>query len=126
MLRCNKILNRRWLLHLILSIGDGNSVSPAWKDKKMQTNQTAAFSRTRAAFANSARSLQTRQQVARELGLLSDHALADLGLYRSDILNFARDVSRIEGAESLISAVLADLKALLGFTGTVGAAGRAI
>ncbi len=90
----------------------------------MQTNQTATFSRTRAAFANSARSFQTRQQVSRELALLSDRALADLGLFRSDIRGFARDASRIPGAESLLSAVAADLKALLGFQGTAGAAGH--
>ena len=82
----------------------------------MQTNQTAMFSRTRAAFANSARSLQTRQQITRELALLSDRALADLGLYRADIRSFARDASRVPGAESVISAVAADLKALVGFT----------
>ena len=87
----------------------------------MQTNQTATFSRTRAAFANSARSFQTRQQIARELELLSDRALADLGIYRSDIRGFARDASRIPGAESVISAVAADLKALLGFAGTANA-----
>jgi uncharacterized protein YjiS (DUF1127 family) len=92
----------------------------------MPTTQTATFTRTRAAFANAARSLQTRQQVARELALLSDRALADLGIYRSDIRGFARDASRIEGAEGLISAVAADLKALLGFQGTAGAAGRPI
>ncbi|MDQ7246069.1 DUF1127 domain-containing protein [Dongia sedimenti] len=103
----------------------------------MQTNQKAARSaaptaegqllaRTRTALANSARSLQTRQQVIRELNLLSDRALADLGLYRSDIRAFARDASRIEGAESLISALAADLKALLGFHGTAGAAGRPV
>jgi uncharacterized protein YjiS (DUF1127 family) len=87
----------------------------------MQTNQTASFSRTRAALANSARSLQTRQQITRELALLSDRALADLGLYRADIRSFARDASRIPGAESVISAVAADLKALLGFAGTADA-----
>jgi uncharacterized protein YjiS (DUF1127 family) len=92
----------------------------------MQTNQTATFARTRAAFANTARSFQTRQQVGRELALLSDRALADLGIYRSDISAFARDASRIAGAEGLISAVAADLKALLGFQGTAGAAGRPI
>jgi hypothetical protein len=52
--------------------------------------------------------------------------LADLGLYRSDIRTFSRDASRIEGAESVISAVTADLKALLGFQGTAGTAGRTI
>jgi len=88
----------------------------------MQTNQTAAFSRTRAALANSARSFQTRQQVTRELELLTDRALADLGLYRSDIRGFARDAARIEGAESLFSAIAGDLRALLPFHGT--AAGR--
>jgi uncharacterized protein YjiS (DUF1127 family) len=88
----------------------------------MQTNPTATFSRTRAALANAARSLKTRQQVARELALLSDRALADLGLYRADIRAFARDASRIPGAESLISALVADLKALLPFQGSVGAA----
>jgi len=92
----------------------------------MHTNQTASFIRTRAAFASAARSLKAREQLARELALLSDHALADLGLYRSDIRGFARDASRIEGAESLISAIAADLKGLLGFPGTAGAAGRTI
>jgi uncharacterized protein YjiS (DUF1127 family) len=108
-------------LHLILSVGDGNSASPLGKTKKMQTNQTATFSRTRAAFANSVRSLQTRQQIARELALLSDRALADLGLYRSDIRAFARDASRIPGAESVIAALAADLKALVGFSGAADA-----
>ena len=134
MLRCNKILNADGLLHLILSIGDGNSVLAPWKDRKMQTTQKTAraatlavegqvFGRTRAALTNAARSLKTRQQVIRELGLLSDRALADLGLYRADIRGFARDASRIEGAESVFSALTADLKALVGFQGT--AAGRA-
>lgn len=94
----------------------------------MQTNQKATpvvqsaegqvFSRTRAALANSARSFQTRQQVARELNLLSDRALADLGLYRGDIQAFAKDAAKIEGAESVIAALAADLKALVGFHGT--------
>jgi uncharacterized protein YjiS (DUF1127 family) len=92
----------------------------------MQTNQTATFARSRAALAAAARSFQTRQQVARELALLSDRALADLGLYRSDIRAFARDASRIEGAERLVSAFAADLKALLGFQGTASAARRPI
>jgi uncharacterized protein YjiS (DUF1127 family) len=101
----------------------------------MQSNQKAAlsavrpaegqvFARTRAALANSARSFQTRQQVSRELALLSDRALADLGLYRSDIATFAKDASRIAGSESVIVALAADLKALVGFHGTT--AGRAI
>jgi len=97
----------------------------------MQTNQKAAaedqvLARTRAALANATRSFQTRQQVSRELSLLSDRALADLGLYRSDIPAFARSASRIEGAESVISALTADLKALLGFHGTTGAARRLV
>ena len=103
----------------------------------MQTNQKAArvatpaaegqaFARTRAALINTARSVQTRQQVARELSLLSDRALADLGLYRSDIRSFSRDASRIEGAEGVISAVAADLKAILGFQGTAGTARRPV
>jgi uncharacterized protein YjiS (DUF1127 family) len=102
----------------------------------MQSNQKTVLSavrpaegqvlaRTRAALANSARSFQTRQQVARELALLSDRALADLGLYRSDIGTFAKDASRIEGAESVIVALSADLKALVGFHGTAGKAGTA-
>lgn len=101
----------------------------------MQTNQKAAlmaarpaegqvFARTRAALANSARSFQTRQQITRELNLLSDRALADLGLYRSDVPRFARDASRIAGAESVVAALAADLRALVGFHGT--AAGRPI
>jgi uncharacterized protein YjiS (DUF1127 family) len=77
-----------------------------------------SFTRTRAALANTARSLQTRQQIVRELGLLSDRALADFGLYRGDIRSFAREASRIEGAEGVISAVVADLRALLPFQGS--------
>jgi uncharacterized protein YjiS (DUF1127 family) len=103
----------------------------------MQSNQKAAlvavrpaegqvFARTRAALANSARSFQTRQQVSRELALLSDRALADLGLYRCDIASFSRDASRIEGAENLLAAIAADLKALLGSHGAAGAAGHRI
>jgi len=92
--------------------------SPLGKTKKMQTNQSSIFSRTRAALANSARILQTRQQIIRELGLLSDRALADLGLYRADIRGFARDASRIPGAEGLVSALRADLRALLPFQGS--------
>lgn len=93
----------------------------------MQTNQAEGqvFSRTRTALANSARSFQTRQQVSRELALLSDRALADLGLYRSDIASFAKSAARIEGAVSVVAAVAADLKALLGFQGAPGRAGRA-
>jgi uncharacterized protein YjiS (DUF1127 family) len=135
MLRCNKILNDRGLQHLILSMGGGNSVAACLEGQKMQSNQKAALTavqpaegqvlaRTRAALANSARSFQTRQQVARELALLSDRALADLGLYRSDIAGFAKDASRIQGAESVIAAIAADLKALVGFQGTTGSAGR--
>lgn len=100
----------------------------------MQTNQKVAqaarnaegqvFARTRAALANSARSFQTRQQVTRELNLLSDRALADLGLYRGDIPAFAKDAAKIEGTESVIAALAADLKALVGFHGTT--AGRPI
>ena len=100
--------------------------SPLGKIEKVQTTPTATFARTRAALANAARSLQTRQQITRELNLLSDRALADLGLYRGDIRGFARDASRIQGAESAISAIAADLKALLGFQGAAGTAGRAV
>jgi uncharacterized protein YjiS (DUF1127 family) len=71
------------------------------------------LARTRVALANSARSLQTRQRVERELNLLSDRALADLGLFRSDIREFSRNAGRIPGAESLTSALSADFKALL-------------
>ena len=84
------------------------------------------FPRTRAALANAARSLQTRQQVARELALLSDRALADLGLYRADIRAFARDASRIEGAEAVVSAIAADLKALFALQTAPRAADRKI
>jgi uncharacterized protein YjiS (DUF1127 family) len=135
MLRCNKILNGAAIQHLMLSIGDGNSVFAQLERQIMQSNQKTAltavrpaegqvFARTHAALANSARSFQTRQQVSRELALLSDRALADLGLYRSDIAGFARDASRIEGAEGVFSALTADLKALLGFHGATGTAGR--
>ena len=105
---------------------------PRLKGKKMQSNQKATasvapnasrepFARTRAALANSARSLQTRQRVERELTLLSDRALADLGLFRSDIPTFARSAGRIAGAESLTAALSADLKALFhGRTSIVG------
>ncbi len=89
----------------------------------MSANQTG-FTRTRAALATATRSFQTRQQVTRELNLLSDRALADLGLHRSDIRAFARDASRVEGAEGLFSALAGDLKGLLGFHEAAGTAGR--
>jgi uncharacterized protein YjiS (DUF1127 family) len=92
----------------------------------MQTNQTQTFSRTRVALANSARSFEMRQQITRELALLSDRALADLGIYRSDISSFARDASRIPGSESVFAAVVADLRSLFGAHGTAGAAGRPV
>jgi len=91
-----------------------------------QTAEGQVLARTRVALANSARSFQTRQRVMRELNLLSDRALADLGLYRSDIAAFSRSASRIEGAESLIAALAADLKALVGFHGGVGAFRRPV
>ncbi|HVO02714.1 MAG TPA: DUF1127 domain-containing protein [Candidatus Cybelea sp.] len=79
-----------------------------------QTADGRTFARTRAALANSARSYGTRQRIMRELSLLSDRALADLGLFRSDIETFARDASRIAGAEALPKAFAADLRALIG------------
>jgi len=73
---------------------------------------TGSFARTRLSLANFARSFRTRRRVVRELNLLSDRSLSDLGLFRSDIQAFARDASRIEAAESLLAAISADLKGL--------------
>jgi uncharacterized protein YjiS (DUF1127 family) len=83
----------------------------------MKPNQKEAsreiLARTRVALANSARSFETRQRVERELSLLSDRALADLGLFRSDIAAFARNAGQIPGAEPVRAALTADLRALL-------------
>ena len=137
MLQCNIFLNNSPRQHLSLSIGDGNGAARWLGDQIMQTNQKVgradhaarsvegqAFPRTRAALVNAARSARMRQQVARELSLLSDRALADLGIYRSDIRGFARNASRIADAESVVAALAADLKGLFGFHGT--AAGRPV
>ncbi len=70
------------------------------------------FPRTRQSIANAAKRLETRQRVERELGSLSDRALADIGLYRSDISDFAYAASVTPVSEPLLHALLGDLNNL--------------
>ena len=71
------------------------------------------FPRTRQTLANAAKRLETRQRVARELNSLSDRALADIGLYRSDISEFADAASVSPASEPMFQAVAADIRQIL-------------
>jgi len=71
-----------------------------------------SFARTRLNLAKSAQSAEMRQRVIRELSALSDRALLDIGIFRSDINTFARQASSIPGHEPLPQALMADLRAL--------------
>ena len=57
------------------------------------------FARTRQSLANAAKRLETHERIARELNSLSDRALADIGLYRSDINEFAAAASLSPASE---------------------------
>jgi uncharacterized protein YjiS (DUF1127 family) len=69
--------------------------------------------RTRQSLANAAKRLETRQRIERELNALSDRALADIGLYRSDISEFATAASVSPASEPLLQAIAADFRHLL-------------
>jgi hypothetical protein len=56
--------------------------------------------------------VETRNRIAQELASLSDRALADIGLYRSDISRIALEASHVSKSEPLARALLADLRAL--------------
>ena len=71
------------------------------------------FARTRQSLANAAKRLETRQRVERELDSLSDRALADIGLYRSDISDFAYAASVSPASQPLFQAIAADLRQIL-------------
>jgi uncharacterized protein YjiS (DUF1127 family) len=71
------------------------------------------FPQTRRSLANAAKRLETRQRIERELNSLSDRALADIGLYRSDISEFAYAASVSPASEPLFQAIAADLRRLL-------------
>ena len=83
------------------------------RSSQARSSNSGLFPRTRRSLANTARRLDTRNRVARELSLLSDRALADIGIYRSDINRFAIDASVQPESDALFVALLADLKALL-------------
>jgi hypothetical protein len=53
-----------------------------------------------------------RKKLAFELELLSDRALADIGLWRCDIPAFARKAAKVAGSEPLAEALAADLRSL--------------
>jgi uncharacterized protein YjiS (DUF1127 family) len=76
-------------------------------------SQSVVFSRTRQSLANAAQRLNARQRVERELGSLSDRALADIGLYRSDISEFAYAASVSPASEPLLRALVADFRQVL-------------
>ena len=71
------------------------------------------FPRTRQSLANAAERLEIRQRIERELGSLSDRALADIGLYRSDINEFAYAASVAPASEPLLQAIAADFRQIL-------------
>ena len=71
------------------------------------------FARTRQSLANAAQRLETRKRVERELSSLSDRALADIGLYRSDINDFAFEASLSPASEPLFQALAADIRLIL-------------
>jgi hypothetical protein len=102
--------------HLILSVGDGNSASAAWKEQKNADESDGELLPDPRRFRQLSAQPSDAPPDHPRTPLLSDRALADLGLYRNDIHAFARDASRVPGAESVISAVAADLKALVGFS----------
>jgi uncharacterized protein YjiS (DUF1127 family) len=64
-------------------------------------------------LANAAQRLESRQRIERELSSLSDRALADIGLYRSDINEFAYAASVSPASEPLFQALLADIRGLV-------------
>jgi hypothetical protein len=70
-------------------------------------SQSPAASRSESLFP------RTRQRIERELNSLSERALADIGLYRSDINEFAYAASVSPASEPLLQAVLADIRQLL-------------
>jgi uncharacterized protein YjiS (DUF1127 family) len=81
--------------------------------------------RTRQSLANAAKRLETRQRIERELNALSDRALADIGLYRSDISEFATAASVSPASEPLLRALAADLRGLIRGRKTAGYTTRA-
>jgi uncharacterized protein YjiS (DUF1127 family) len=64
-------------------------------------------------LAKAAKRLNARQRVENELGSLSDRALADIGLYRSDISEFAYAASVSPASEPLFRALFADVRQLV-------------
>jgi len=71
------------------------------------------FPRVHQSLANAATRLEARQRVERELSSLSDRALADIGLYRSDISEFAYAASTSPASEPIFQALAADLRQIL-------------
>ena len=71
------------------------------------------FPRTRQSLTNAGARLETRQRIERELNSLSDRALADIGLYRSDINEFSYAASLSPESEPLFQALMADLKSIV-------------
>ena len=69
------------------------------------SHSQSLFPRARQSLANAAKRLEIRQRVERELGSLSDRALADIGLYRSDISEFATAASVSPASEPLLQAI---------------------
>ena len=78
-----------------------------------RSRSQSLFQRTSQALANAAKRLEIRQRIERELNSLSDRALADIGLYRSDISEFAYNASVAPASEPLFQAIAADLRRIL-------------
>jgi uncharacterized protein YjiS (DUF1127 family) len=70
------------------------------------------FPRTRRSLALGRARLETRRRIIRELALLSDRALADMGIYRWDISAFAHQATAGRHSEPLFRALLTDLRGL--------------
>src|SRR5689334_16893563 len=86
---CASLRNRPTLIDRRRSIDRRTDLeSPMTKSTAVRLSQSP-FARTRQALANAATRLNARRRVEQELGSLSDRALADIGLYRSDISEFA-------------------------------------
>src|SRR5581483_12336116 len=67
------------------------------------------FPRTRRSLAMTWHRVEARRQIVRELASFSDRSLADMGIYRCDINEFAERATQGRRGEPLLRALAADL-----------------